>query len=67
MVRRILETIITAAPKPIPDRRERQAPDDSIEVRYPIREYQSAQSSQLPAPSFQFLYRINKGTAIRGT
>lgn len=39
---------------------ERQAPDDPIGLRYPIRVYESGQSSHTPAPSVRFLLNKNK-------
>jgi hypothetical protein len=52
-----------AAFVPILDRRERQAPDDFIGLRYPIRAYQYCQSSRTPAPSVQLILstQTNRG------
>jgi len=59
-VRRILGSSFVAADRLIHVSRERQAPDDSIGLRYPIREYQGGQSSSFSAPSFRFLYMLSK-------
>jgi hypothetical protein len=57
-VRRILDTRLQGDHPVDPGAsEERQASDDPIGLRYPIRVYESGQSSHIPAPSFRLLFK----------